>query len=467
MTPNAKLTPIKDISPMVMNMRIRGRVISKWHAHKLNQAHDPYSLELVLQDEEGDRNPVTENGGKLPLLPHAWKVSFYKNTNVTRVDQIDDNLIGFRNEPFTRILDTNEEYEENNSVGIGDVVAVNSIGARKIQIIVIEDEEYKGREGYDANEHKIQLVAHETKIVTPREFMHGAVKKLVGSICETEHCNGLNAVKIQETECVIYASIHSIQYESGWTYIGCKICSKKVVPLASKEPSSSKTKQTWWCEKHESQDQVASRYKMIVRVMDESESAQLCNFDGSMYKMSGYTAWELVEKHAADTATYFPDELNCIIGKKFLFRVKFTEYNHKNNNYEESEEDSEDELTTPAVPIKTKKVLDLSLTRRLQLTSPSTCNIGSLSGQSSRSGKKRSRTIERSIVVIDLSDSEYDTEDDDKSPNSKKPFVVVDEEPASQKAIVRVKLEKNLEKDVEKDLDKNVEKDVENDEEPK
>ncbi|GJR41572.1 replication protein A 70 kDa DNA-binding subunit B [Tanacetum coccineum] len=56
MTPKAKLTPIKDISPMVTNMRIRGRVISKWHAHKLNQAHDPYSLELVLQDEEGNKH---------------------------------------------------------------------------------------------------------------------------------------------------------------------------------------------------------------------------------------------------------------------------------------------------------------------------------------------------------------------------------------------------------------------------
>nr|GFB59363.1 hypothetical protein [Tanacetum cinerariifolium] len=53
------------------------------------------------------------------------------------------------NEPFTRILDNNEEYEENNYVdvvgtviGIGDVVAVNSIGARKIRRkIVLEDEE--------------------------------------------------------------------------------------------------------------------------------------------------------------------------------------------------------------------------------------------------------------------------------------------------------------------------------------
>ncbi|GJW92368.1 ATP-dependent DNA helicase PIF1-like protein, partial [Tanacetum coccineum] len=113
---------------------------------------------------------------------------------------------------------------------------------------------YEDREEYDANEHKIQLVAHETKVVTPREFMHRAVKQLVGSIRETE----------PETECVIYATVHSIQYESGWTYIGCKICSKKVVPLASKGPSSSKNKQTWWCEKHERQDQVASRYILSV-----------------------------------------------------------------------------------------------------------------------------------------------------------------------------------------------------------
>nr|GEX55650.1 replication protein A 70 kDa DNA-binding subunit B [Tanacetum cinerariifolium] len=122
------------------------------------------------------------------------------------------------------------------SPGIGDVVAVNYIGSRKIRRInVIEDEE-------------------------------------------------------QETECVIYATVYRIQYKSGWTYIGCKIYSKKVVTLSSKAPSSSKAKQTWWCEKHESQDQVASRYKMIVRVMDESGSAQLCIFDGSMYKLSGYTA---------------------------------------------------------------------------------------------------------------------------------------------------------------------------------
>ncbi|GKA90752.1 replication protein A 70 kDa DNA-binding subunit B, partial [Tanacetum coccineum] len=225
-----KITAIKDVSPMVSNMSIKGIVISIWHGHKLNQVHDLYSLECVLQDEHGDRIQVyvkkdwmfrfepllqdgicylisnfgvTENGGRLPLLPHDWKLSFYKNTNVTRIDQIDDNFSGFKSEPFSRILDTNQAYKENNFVdvigtvvGIGEIVAVNSIGSKKIRrTVIIEDEEYESREDYEANKNKIQLVAHEIKVVTPQQFMNGAVKKLVGSIRETE----------PDTECVIYA----------------------------------------------------------------------------------------------------------------------------------------------------------------------------------------------------------------------------------------------------------------------
>ncbi|GJV61652.1 hypothetical protein Tco_1467752, partial [Tanacetum coccineum] len=72
-----------------------------------------------------------------------------RNTNVTRIDQIDDNLTGFKHEPFTQILETNEEYEENDYidvigtvVGIGEIVAVNSIGSSKIRMtVVIEDKE--------------------------------------------------------------------------------------------------------------------------------------------------------------------------------------------------------------------------------------------------------------------------------------------------------------------------------------
>ena len=47
-----KVTPIKDVNPMINNMAIKGRCISIWHSHKLNEEHDPYSLDCVFQDVE-------------------------------------------------------------------------------------------------------------------------------------------------------------------------------------------------------------------------------------------------------------------------------------------------------------------------------------------------------------------------------------------------------------------------------
>ncbi|GKF69702.1 hypothetical protein Tco_0202759, partial [Tanacetum coccineum] len=116
---------------------------------------------------------------------------------------------------------------------------------------------------------------------------------------------------------------------------------------------------------------------------------------------------------------------------------------------ENNEEDMEDGMENPAAFIKSTKVLDLSITRRLHLETPSDDCIGSSSVHTSGSEKKRQCTVKCSIVVIDLSDLEYDTKDDEKDPNAKKPMVAVDQDAIAQKAIVIVKKEKDVEKDEE------------------
>ncbi|GKC50532.1 replication protein A 70 kDa DNA-binding subunit B, partial [Tanacetum coccineum] len=289
------------------------------------------------------------------------EIIFYSNTTVTRIELIDDNLTGFKNKQFNCLLDNNEEYEEHDVVGdvigtvvgIGDIIAVNSDGsseridltfwdswakkwnqyAEKLETIGRIDlmlmlgkvkfwnntpavhnalfgtklfinrqlpelisfcERYEAREEFDANEHKIQLFAPEIKVVSPAEFRQAAVKKLVGSIWGIE---------------------------------------PKVDPVASKWPTSSKAKQLWFCSKCEKTDtQVASRYKMIVKVMDESDSAQLI-FYSKVYKMTGFTALELIEKYRINLSAYFPNELNGIIRKQFMFRMLYSEYNYTTNSY--------------------------------------------------------------------------------------------------------------------------------------
>ncbi|GKB01119.1 replication protein A 70 kDa DNA-binding subunit B [Tanacetum coccineum] len=158
---------------------------------------------------------VAENGGRLPLVRNRWRISFYKGTEVTRMEQIDENFIGFVNEPFSRILDTNNEYHEHDCVdvvgtvvAIGNIVAVNGYGCSKFYRTVVIEDAY-------------------------------------------------------------------IQYESGWCYTGCKACNTKVTPIPTKGASSLRNKkQLWHCKKHGETYPVVSRFKIIVHIFDESGSAQ-------------------------------------------------------------------------------------------------------------------------------------------------------------------------------------------------
>ncbi|GJV58097.1 replication protein A 70 kDa DNA-binding subunit B [Tanacetum coccineum] len=54
----SNVTMIKDIEPMLDNIIVQGRVISLWHSHRVNEAHNPYSLDFMLQDSQNSRIQV-------------------------------------------------------------------------------------------------------------------------------------------------------------------------------------------------------------------------------------------------------------------------------------------------------------------------------------------------------------------------------------------------------------------------
>ncbi|GJX66013.1 replication protein A 70 kDa DNA-binding subunit B [Tanacetum coccineum] len=92
---------------------------------------------------------LAKNNGKLPLLPHKYKIVFHTGTIVTRIDPFDNNVNGFILEPFNLLLDGTRHYHEHevvdvigSVVAIGDVVPVQSVVGHKIRrTVVIEDAE--------------------------------------------------------------------------------------------------------------------------------------------------------------------------------------------------------------------------------------------------------------------------------------------------------------------------------------
>lgn len=255
----------------------------------------------------------------------------------------------------------------------------------------------KRRDDYDEGQFKIELFTPERHVVTIAEFFKGAVKKRVGSIreCEQEH---------------------------GWAYTSCKKCNKSVEVLHTKGSSASKNRKSQFiCEAHGSVA-VASRFKVIMRIIDDSGSAPIVFFNNNVQKLSGETAWELMEKHGMDLNAYFPSELDDMIGKRCLFKIFYSEYNHSNNNHtyrcdafsEDMElinyhkkgfledEDAQEDFTTPANQVKRTNLSYTDVTRVLDMQTPPKDVMASGSGQHDGNDKKR--------VFIDLDDIDSDSE---------------------------------------------------------
>nr|GEV79424.1 hypothetical protein [Tanacetum cinerariifolium] len=277
---------------------------------------------------------IAENNGRLPLLPRKYKISFYKGTVVIRIKAFDDNVNGFILEPFNRSLDGTRQYHEHEAVNIirsvvaiGDIVHVQSAaGRKKRRTVVIEDSEsnkldctfwdhwanmwdeyalkrdelghvmfilqlgkLKDWDGtpsihnalfgtkmfinhdfpkmlaFRQRQFKISLFTPQKLMVTVSEFFHGTVKKMVPSIRECE----------QKSHCIIYAKIHMIHKENGWAYTSCKKCNKKVNVVESKASSSNGKNKVSFYYEDDGAVQVASRYKVIMRIIDQSGFAPI------------------------------------------------------------------------------------------------------------------------------------------------------------------------------------------------
>ncbi|PWA71499.1 hypothetical protein CTI12_AA280320 [Artemisia annua] len=292
------ITALSDIDPMLDDAKILVRVVRIWKAHPLTRPNEIWSLEVLFQDEQGNRIQasikkadmnkfqaildegscykvgsfgVGENGGKFPLLSHRYKIGFYKNTSVTRVAPFDQNTRGFR-----------KMYQE--------------------------------MDGYVEKNIILNVFSPSKKKITSDEFFENA-----------------------QAECIVYAMIHKVHQEHGWWYLACKKCGS-----IAKEPednggsSSSKKKgknKVWWCKKDKEITHVGPRYKVIVRVIDDTGSASLLLYEDIILKLIDIPCSKLITKYGDQADDIFPDELAPIVGKKLLFRFLISSYNINFNNH--------------------------------------------------------------------------------------------------------------------------------------
>ncbi|GJV63759.1 replication protein A 70 kDa DNA-binding subunit B [Tanacetum coccineum] len=265
---------------------------------------------------------IAENSGRLPMLPHKYKISFYKGTVVTRIDAFDNYVNGFILEPFNRLLDGTLQYHEHEAVvvAIGDIVPVQSAAGRKIRReVVIEDSEsnqldctfwdhwanmwdkyaikrdelghvifilWLGKVKYWDGTPSIHNALFGTKMFINRDLPEIlSFRQRLKELPEYDESQfKISLFTPQKSVVTIAEFFHgavkkmvlSIRECEQWAYTACKECNKKVNVVESKATSSAgKSKVTFYCEDH-GVVQVASRLKSsefsITALMQDSNT---------------------------------------------------------------------------------------------------------------------------------------------------------------------------------------------------
>nr|GEU81429.1 replication protein A 70 kDa DNA-binding subunit B [Tanacetum cinerariifolium] len=93
--------------------------------------------------------------------------------------------------------------------------------------------------------------------------------------------------------CILYAKIHKIHREHGWTYLACKRCGRCVKEVDDCQSSS-------------------SGKKVIIRVIDDTGSTSLFLFNDMVFKVSEEQCYNLIKQHGPNYDDYLPDELNIL-----------------------------------------------------------------------------------------------------------------------------------------------------------
>ncbi|CAA0820751.1 Unknown protein [Striga hermonthica] len=122
----------------------------------------------------------------------------------------------------------------------------------------------------------------------------------------------------EECSCIVYCKILNIQTNQNWYYNACNKCYRKVNEQNDK----------FWCYHCKiCPDGVIARYRVHVRVEDNGCTTSFVLFDHQVSRIIGKKAADLKQAlEVAGESESFPDELELLVKKSYLFKLDINAY---------------------------------------------------------------------------------------------------------------------------------------------
>ncbi|XP_076882710.1 replication protein A 70 kDa DNA-binding subunit A-like [Bidens hawaiensis] len=135
---------------------------------------------------------------------------------------------------------------------------------------------------------------------------------------------------LQPKSIIVLETIKAVCPNSEWYYVGCNSCSRKVIITVVEGED------VYECKNQRCNNLGVTptpRFKIKLRVQDGSGVVSLTLFDRDAKLIINKTTSELLATKDEDDVGHsgFPTELNCLLEKKFAFKVEIADFNFRNN----------------------------------------------------------------------------------------------------------------------------------------
>ncbi|KAL2927336.1 Replication protein A 70 kDa DNA-binding subunit B [Bienertia sinuspersici] len=258
---------------------------------------------------------VGQPSGDYRPTKHAYKINFLSTTIVEQLNELDMPISAYKFVCFRDILSNklDDKYLVDVIGGVTEVskLEITERNGKMNKRLEIELEDLDGEKSSSSILTRVDSYSTHT---TEDEFLQSSIKKRIDDIRETQ----------EVSTCVTLATIICIESSHGWWYKACKKDLKKIKEV------DVEGKKRLWCDKCNAYvDDVNARFKLQIRVVDETGNASFVLFDREVAQIIGKSADQLREScHSKiDDEDSIPDELNKIVDKKYLFKIKISEYN--------------------------------------------------------------------------------------------------------------------------------------------
>ncbi|KAJ0558965.1 putative nucleic acid-binding, replication factor A [Helianthus annuus] len=137
--------------------------------------------------------------------------------------------------------------------------------------------------------------------------------------------------------CVVVATIKIVQQNYGWFYPACRDCNKKVLTKTeylqyaktiSDEVMNLSPTSLVYPKCYKKCTSKTIKFKVHLRVQDETGSVSFVMFDKDVMKLIGSTANDIRERQVkVNDPETFPHEISRLVEKKSAFKIEVSDYN--------------------------------------------------------------------------------------------------------------------------------------------